>query len=74
MQAHDYNVWCSIENVHKEIIDVEACTDLIGLELHQMGYTNLHAPDISQKMLNEARKKGIYTPSAFQSTISGFWR
>ena len=26
-----------------------------------MGYTNLHALDSSQKMLNEARKKGIYT-------------
>ena len=29
--------------------------------LHQMGYTNLHALDSSQKMLKEARKKGIYT-------------
>jgi len=28
-----------------KIIDVEAGTDLIGLELHQMGYTNLHALD-----------------------------
>ena len=45
----------------KTIIDVAAGTDLIGLELHQMGYTNLHALDSSQKMLNEARKKGIYT-------------
>ena len=44
-----------------KIIDVEACTDLIGLELHQMGYTNLRVLDSSQKMLNEARKKGIYT-------------
>ena len=44
-----------------KIIDVEACTELIGLELHQMGYTNLRALDSSQKMLNEARKKGIYT-------------
>ena len=44
-----------------KIIDVEACTDLIGLELHQMDYTNLHALDSLQKMLNEARKKGIYT-------------
>ena len=34
---------------------------LIGLELHQMGYNNLHALDSSQKMLSEARKKGIYT-------------
>ena len=58
-----------------KIIDVAAGTDLIGLELHQMGYTNLQAVDSSQKMLNEARKKGIsHSSSAFQSTISGFWR
>ena len=44
-----------------KVIDVAAGTDLIGLELHQMGYTNLHALDSSQKMLNETRKKGIYT-------------
>ena len=44
-----------------KIIDVAAGTGLIGLELHKMGYTNLHALDSSQKMLNEARKKGIYT-------------
>ena len=44
-----------------KIIDVDAGTDLIGLELHQTGYTNLHALDSSQKMLNETRKKGIYT-------------
>lgn len=43
-----------------KIIDVAAGTGLIGLELHKMGYTNLHALDSSQKMLNEARKKGIY--------------
>ena len=44
-----------------KVIDVAAVKDLIGLQLHQMGYTNLHALDSSQKMLNEARKKGIYT-------------
>ena len=43
-----------------KIIDVAAGTGLIGLELHKMGYTNLHALDSSQKMLNEARKKEIY--------------
>ena len=40
-----------------KIIDVAAGTGLIGLELHKMGYTNLHALDSSQKMLNEVRKK-----------------
>ena len=44
-----------------KIIDVAAGTGLIGRELHKMGYTNLHALDSSQKMLNEARKKEIYT-------------
>ena len=43
-----------------KIIDIAAGTGLIGLELHKMGYTSLHALDSSQKMLNEARKKGIY--------------
>ena len=42
-------------------IDVAAGIYLMSLELHQMGYTNLHALDSSQKMLNEARKKEIYT-------------
>ena len=56
-----------------KIIDVAAGTGLIGLEIHKMGCTNLHALDSSQKMLNEARKKGFtHSFSAFQSTISGF--
>ena len=56
-----------------KIIDVAAATGLIGLELHKMDFTNLHALDSSQKMLSEARKQGIYTQFfGFQSTISGF--
>ena len=83
MQAHDSYVWCSsFEYLHKEnwrkdieIIDVTAETGLIGLELHKMGYTNLHALDSS----NEARKKGIYTqffclPAVFRVKHRRLWR
>lgn len=37
-----------------------AGTGLIGVELQKLGYTNLHALDISQEMLNEAKKKNVY--------------
>ena len=43
-----------------KIIDVGAGTGLIGEELHKLGYTDLHALDISQEMLNEAKKKNVY--------------
>ena len=43
-----------------KIIDVAAGTGLAGMELHKLGYTNLHALDNSQEMLNEAVKKNIY--------------
>ena len=43
-----------------KIIDVAAGTGLIGVELQKLGYTNLHALDISQEMLNEAKKKNVY--------------
>ena len=43
-----------------KIIDVGAGTGLIGVELHKLGYTDLHALDISQEMLNEAKKKNVY--------------
>ena len=53
---------CTKKRQDIKAIDVAAGTDLIGLELHQMGYTNLHALDSSyKKMLNEARKNGFYT-------------
>ena len=43
-----------------KIIDVGAGTGLNGVELNKLGYTNLHALDISQEMLNEAKKKNMY--------------
>ena len=30
------------------------------MELHKLGYTDLHALDISQEMLSEAKKKNVY--------------
>ena len=32
----------------------------MAVELIKLGYTNLHALDISQEMLNEAKKKNLY--------------
>ena len=32
----------------------------MAVELQKLGYTNLHALDISQEMLNEAKKKNFY--------------
>ena len=32
----------------------------MGVELDKLGYTDLHALDISQEMLTEARKKNLY--------------
>ena len=42
------------------IVDAGAGTGLVGVELQQLGYTNLHALDISQEMLDEAKKKNLY--------------
>ena len=43
-----------------KIIDAGAGTGLTGEELFKLGYTNIDALDISQEMLNEAKKKNIY--------------
>ncbi|XP_020620888.1 Williams-Beuren syndrome chromosomal region 27 protein-like [Orbicella faveolata] len=43
-----------------KIIDAGAGTGLAGVELFKLGYTNIDALDISQEMLNEAKKKNIY--------------
>ncbi|XP_020620874.1 uncharacterized protein LOC110058564 [Orbicella faveolata] len=43
-----------------KIIDAGAGTGLAGVELFELGYTNIDALDISQEMLNEAKKKDIY--------------
>ena len=43
-----------------KIIDAGAGTGAAAIELQKLGYSDLHALDISQEMLNEAKKKDIY--------------
>lgn len=43
-----------------KIMDAGAGTGHIGVELRKLGYTNLYALDISQEMLDEAKKKNVY--------------
>jgi len=42
-----------------KIIDAGAGTGMVCIELQKRGYTNVHALDISQAMLNEAKKKNV---------------
>ncbi|KAL9967573.1 hypothetical protein ACROYT_G025828 [Oculina patagonica] len=48
------------EKDEMKIIDVAAGTGLTGVELNKLGYTNIDALDMSQEMLNEAKKKNVY--------------
>ena len=43
-----------------KILDAGAGTGIIGEYLKQHGYTNVDALDISQEMLNIAKKKNVY--------------
>ncbi|XP_068670891.1 methyltransferase-like protein 27 [Montipora capricornis] len=43
-----------------KIIDAGAGTGILGRYLEMIGYTSLHALDISQEMLDEAKKKNVY--------------
>ncbi|KAJ7370425.1 Methyltransferase domain [Desmophyllum pertusum] len=47
-------------NSEIKIMDAGAGTGKIGVELKKLGYTNVQALDISQEMLNEAKKKNAY--------------
>ncbi len=51
------------------ILDAGTGTGLLGKDLHQLGYHNLMAMDMSENMLEEARKKNVYT--ALQPGILG---
>ena len=42
------------------IMDAGAGTGLVGVELHKQGYCNVDALDISQAMLDEAKRKNVY--------------
>lgn len=50
------------DSKHSElrIIDAGAGTGIVGKVLQDLGYTNIDALDISQKMLNEAKKLNVY--------------
>ena len=42
------------------VLDAGAGTGLVGKSLHELGYRELVAMDLSQGMLDEAHKKGVY--------------
>ena len=45
---------------HARVLDAGAGTGLVGEALARLGYGDLVAMDLSQAMLEEARKKGLY--------------
>ena len=51
------------------VLDAGAGTGLVGLELNRLGYTNIEAMDLSRGMLDEARRKGVY--SGFHQMVMG---
>ncbi|MCY4652665.1 MAG: class I SAM-dependent methyltransferase [Dehalococcoidia bacterium] len=51
------------------VLDAGAGTGLVGIELHQLGYMNIEAMDLSRGMLEEARSKEVY--SAFHQMVMG---
>jgi len=44
-----------------KILDAGAGTGLVSIVLRKMGYSNIDGLDASQKMLDEAKKKNLYT-------------
>lgn len=64
----------SIAKSEVRIMDAGAGTGLIGVELKKLGYGNIDALDISQKMLNVAKEKNAYkklicAPLSHQRTL-----
>ena len=51
------------------VLDAGAGTGLVGVCLNQMGFNDLVAMDLSQGMLDEARKKNVY--NAFHRMVMG---
>ena len=51
------------------VLDAGAGTGLVGVLLDRLGYKRIVAMDLSQGMLEEARKKGVY--SEFQQMVLG---
>ena len=64
MKTLDDAVQEELKDIPKEkikIMDAGAGTGLVGVELHKFGFTTIDALDISPGMLNEAKKKNVYT-------------
>ena len=52
-------VFPNVKKTQLKILDAGAGTGPIGIELIKLGYTDIHALDISQEMLNIAKDKGV---------------
>jgi len=48
-------------NNDAKILDAGAGAGMVGVQLHQLGYQQLMAIDISQGMLTQTRQKNVYT-------------
>ena len=54
-------VLCKYVSKDAKILDAGAGTGLVGELLHQRGYKNIEAMDLSLGMLEQARQKNVYT-------------
>lgn len=55
--------WLAVTGHHvgdAAVLDVAAGTGLVGEKLHENGYSDVTALDISKEMLDKAEKKGVY--------------
>ncbi|MCE2459119.1 MAG: class I SAM-dependent methyltransferase, partial [Dehalococcoidia bacterium] len=52
-----------------KVLDAGAGTGMVGVELNRLGFTNIDAMDMSQGMLDEADRKGVY--SNFYQMVMG---
>jgi len=49
------------DRANARVLDLAAGTGLVGKDLHKIGFTNMDAVDFSESMLEELRKKNVYT-------------
>eukprot|EP00057_Strongylocentrotus_purpuratus_P012032 XP_011666506.1 PREDICTED: Williams-Beuren syndrome chromosomal region 27 protein [Strongylocentrotus purpuratus] len=50
-----------IGNKNAKILDIGCGTGLFGVELHSLGYNNIHAADGNPNILEKSRERGVYT-------------
>ena len=48
------------DNKNIRILDVAAGTGIVGQVLNQLGFSDVDALDVSEKMLKKAREKNVY--------------